>query len=116
VFHFGGHWFDRGIAMAEETRRAAGAPEVPIRRLPWFVIYLLAPFVETLREMIEMRYLWNAPLKLDNRKLVAFLGREPHTPIDVALRETLNGLGCIQSSTQRLRNAYEDLEQSVTCS
>jgi hypothetical protein len=34
----------------------------------------------------------------------------------VALRETLNGLGCIQSSTQRLRNAYEDLEQSVTCS
>jgi hypothetical protein len=67
VFHFGGHWFDRGIAMAEETRRAAGAPEVPIRRFPWFVIYLLAPFVETLREMIEMRYLWNAPLKLDNR-------------------------------------------------
>jgi hypothetical protein len=27
---------------------------------------------------------------------VAFLGDEPHTPIDVALRETLAGLGCTQ--------------------
>jgi nucleoside-diphosphate-sugar epimerase len=98
VFHFGGHWFDRGITMAEETRRAAGVPEAPIRRFPWFAIYVLAPFVETLREMIEMRYLWTSPLQLDNRKLVAFLGREPHTPIDAALRETLNGLGCAQAA------------------
>ena len=25
VFHFRGHWFDRGIELAEATRRAAGA-------------------------------------------------------------------------------------------
>jgi hypothetical protein len=29
---------------------------------------------------------------LDNRKLVAFLGSEPHTALDVALRDTLRGL------------------------
>lgn len=93
VFHFEGHWFERGVALAEATRRAAGVPNAPIRRFPWFLIYLLAPFVETLREMVEMRYLWKMPLRLDNRKLVAFLGQEPHTPLDRALGETLSGLG-----------------------
>lgn len=94
VFHFGGHWFNRGIAIAEATREAARAPDVPIRRFPWFAVYLLAPFVETFREMIEMRWLWSNPLQLDNRKLVAFLGEEPHTPLERALHETLDGLGC----------------------
>lgn len=95
VFHFGGHWFERGVDMAEATRRAAGVPEAPIRRFPWIAIYLLASFVETFREMLEMRYLWTTPVRLDNTKLVAFLGREPHTPLDVALRDTLTGLGCV---------------------
>jgi nucleoside-diphosphate-sugar epimerase len=95
VFHFGGHWFERGVDIADATRRAAGLPGAPIRRFPWFAIVLLSPFVETFREMLEMRYLWSSPLRLDNRKLVAFLGEEPHTPLDVALRDTLRGLGCV---------------------
>ncbi len=106
VFHFGGHFFDRGIEIAEATRRAAGAPEAPIRRFPWFAIYLLSPFVETFREMLEMRYLWSAPLALDNKKLVAFLGEEPHTPLDVALRDTLRGLGCIGGGTPSPAHLY----------
>jgi nucleoside-diphosphate-sugar epimerase len=96
MFHFGGHWFDKGVELADATRRAAGKPNAPIRRFPWFFIYALAPFVETFREMLEMRYLWKKPVKLDNAKLVAFLGEEPHTPTDRMLRETLTGLGCLQ--------------------
>jgi len=95
VFHFGGHWFERGVEIAEATRRAAGAPNARIWGFPWFAVYLLAPFLETFREMIEMRYLWNSALELDNSKLVRFLGQEPHTPLDQALRTTLRELGCI---------------------
>jgi nucleoside-diphosphate-sugar epimerase len=94
VFHFRGHVFERGVEIAEATRDAAGLPRAPIRRFPWFAIYALSPFVETFREMLEMRYLWSSALALDNRKLVAFLGQEPHTPIEVALRDTISGLGC----------------------
>jgi nucleoside-diphosphate-sugar epimerase len=94
VFHFRGHWFERGVEIAEATRLAAKAPAAPIRRFPWFAVYLLAPFVTTFREMLEMRYLWTTPLRLDNHKLDAFLGGEPHTPLDEALSETLKGLGC----------------------
>jgi nucleoside-diphosphate-sugar epimerase len=95
VFHFCGHWFERGVALVEATRRAAAAPKAWILPFPWLLVYLLAPFVETFREMIEMRWLWKQPLELVNDKLVAFLGEEPHTRLDEALEETLRGLGCL---------------------
>jgi len=44
----------------------------------------------------EMRYLWRQPLQLHNRKLVAFLGAEPHTALDEAVDKTLRGLGCVK--------------------
>ena len=94
LFHFEGHWFERGVEIAEATRRVAGVPNARIWSFPWVLVYLLAPFVETFREMIEMRYLWRIALKLDNRKLRAFLGEEPHTPLDQALAATLRELGC----------------------
>jgi nucleoside-diphosphate-sugar epimerase len=96
VFHFRGHWFERGIDLAEAVRRVAAASRAWIVPFPWLLIYLLAPFVGTFRELIEMRWLWRQPLELVNDKLVAFLGEEPHTPLDVALGETLRGLGCLQ--------------------
>lgn len=99
IFHFGGHWFDQGVEIAHATARVAGVPDAPVKRLPWFALYLLAPFVETFREMLEMRYLWKKPLRLDNQKLVAFLGAEPHTPLDQALRVTLIGLGCLPATS-----------------
>src|SRR5262249_31118507 len=43
-FHFGGHYFARGIAMAEAVRRASGNDKLPIRSFPWFAIVALSPF------------------------------------------------------------------------
>lgn len=91
-FHFGGHWLAPGVEMAEAIRRVAGKPDLPIRALPWFALRLVAPFNETLREMMEMRYLWRRPLRMTNERLTAFLGAEPHTPLDDAVRATLAGL------------------------
>lgn len=45
-----------------------------------------------------MRYLWERPLRMGNAKLVAFLGHEPHTPLDEAVRVTLQGLGCLDGT------------------
>ncbi len=95
TFHFGGHWTDPGRQMAEAVRRASGNPALPIKAFPWAVLWLGAPFMTFLREMIEMRYLWRRPLRLDNRKLVALLGAEPHTKLDDAVRGSLTALGCL---------------------
>ena len=64
------------------------------------MIYALAPFVEMFRELIEMRYLWRKPIGLDNSKLVKFLGAEPHTPLDQAMRATLADMGCLGEAEQ----------------
>ncbi len=93
--HFGGHWLERGGDIAESIRRAVGNPGLPLRRFPWAAVHLGALFVPMLREVLEMRYLWRTPLRLDNRKLAGLLGREPHTPLDSAVRQTLTTLGCL---------------------
>jgi nucleoside-diphosphate-sugar epimerase len=98
VFHFQGHWFEHGIQIAEAIRRVVGNPGLPIRSFPWWAVYAASPFVTMFREMIEMRYLWREPLRLDNAKLNAFLGSEPHTPTDQAIATTLRGLGCLEGT------------------
>lgn len=95
AFHFAGHWTPRSIEMAESIRRVAGNARLPIRRLPWPLLYAAAPFVTVLREMMEMRYLWRVPIRLDNRKLLSAIGAEPHTPLDEAVRTSLVHLGCL---------------------
>src|SRR5215472_681463 len=95
VFHFRGHYLERNAELGEAIRRVTGRPNLPIRAFPWIAVRAAAPFVETFRELLEMRYLWKRPIGLDNAKLVAFLGAEPHTPLDVALRATLTDMVCL---------------------
>jgi nucleoside-diphosphate-sugar epimerase len=35
---------------------------------------------------------------MDNAKLVAFLGREPHTPLDEAVEAALEGMGSLATA------------------
>jgi nucleoside-diphosphate-sugar epimerase len=95
VFHFGGHWLDRADELAASIRRVAGDANLPIRPFPWAMVYALSPFVETFRELIEMRYLQAKPIGLDSAKLIAFLGGEPHTALDAGIRATLDDMGCL---------------------
>ncbi len=92
-FHFGGTWADDNRAFADAIRKAAGRLNAPIRAFPWAVVHALAPFHETAREMREMIYLWQRPLRLVDAKLRRFLGQVPATPLDTALRTTLEAQG-----------------------
>jgi nucleoside-diphosphate-sugar epimerase len=56
---------------------------------------VIAPFNEMIREMLEMKYLWDRPVLLDNTRLVAKLGAEPHTPLADALRAALAGMDAL---------------------
>jgi nucleoside-diphosphate-sugar epimerase len=95
VFHFAGHWLERGDALAASIRRASGRGDLPLRSFPWPVVYAAAPFNETMRELIEMRYLWQKPIGLDGAKLAAFLGTVPATPLDTAIETTLADMGLL---------------------
>lgn len=92
TFHFAGHWDADGTAMTGAIRKALDQPALPVRRFPWALLTLLSPFKTLFREMREMRYLWRVPVQLDNARLVKLLGNEPHTPLELAVRQTLAGL------------------------
>ncbi|WP_175833562.1 NAD-dependent epimerase/dehydratase family protein [Burkholderia cenocepacia] len=96
-FHLGGHWDEDGMQMALAVQRVAQRHGMrpALRDFPWWLVYVTAPFVTTLRELLEMRYLWREPIRMDNARVTAVLGREPVTPLDTAVEATLAGLGCL---------------------
>ncbi|WP_427307836.1 NAD-dependent epimerase/dehydratase family protein [Cupriavidus sp. H39] len=98
VFHMAGHWDADGMQMAEAIRRVVvrrGGRAPKLRAFPWWLLTLVSPFVATFREMREMRYLWQEPVRMGNAKLKSVLGEEPHTPLDQAVESALEGMGCL---------------------
>ena len=78
--------------MIHAIATAIGRPATKVKVLPWPLIGLGGLFQETPRELYRMRHVWRTPVRLGNRKLVAFLGEEPHTPLNEAVRVTLAAL------------------------
>jgi len=99
VFHTEGHWDADGTQMIDAIRRNAGNRRIRVARLPWALMRLLSPFVPLFRELVEVRYLWTTPVRMDGTRLKSVLGAEPHTPLDVAVRTTLFDLGCLPRAT-----------------
>nr|WP_295110693.1 NAD(P)H-binding protein [uncultured Caulobacter sp.] len=91
-FHFAGCWDADGTAMIRAVARAAGLKRPNARRLPWGLLPIAGLFSETMRELAEMQPFWRHPVRLENRKLEAFLGEELRTPLDVAVTTTMRGL------------------------
>lgn len=87
---FSGFWDADGARMIDTIRRAAGRPDLRVRRFPWWLMRLLAPFGGFPREVMEVLPYWRYPVRLDNRRLVRLLGSEPHTDIDQAVRNAVN--------------------------
>lgn len=95
TYQMRGHWDEDGTMMIAALGRASGRGEIKVRAFPWPLVWLLQPFSTLFREMQEMRYLWREPIRMDNARLVAALGAEPHTPWDEAVRTTLVALRCV---------------------
>jgi len=97
-FHMNGHWDRDGSELGRAIQRVVlrnGGPEPSLKRFPWWLVRLASPFVTTLRELLELHYLWMRPVRLDNRRLIEVLDEEPHTPLDTAMQATLEGMGCL---------------------
>ena len=104
AFHTAGHWDADGTQLAEAICRVVvkrGGVKPKVRAFPWWLTVLAAPFVPTLRELCQMRYLWSTRVKMSNAKLVSTLGHEPHTPLDEAVEAALEGMGCLQTTPVR---------------
>jgi hypothetical protein len=91
-FHFEGYrvTFNELVAVIQ----AASGKQVKVRPFPWWLVTLLAPLIPFLRELKEMRYLWQQEVNLDGTRLREALdGEIPNTP----LPEALAAAGIIQT-------------------
>lgn len=104
AFQMAGHRDADGTQLAAAICRVVvkrGGVQPKVRAFPWWLTALAAPFVPTLRELREMRYLWNTLVEMSNAKLLSTLGHEPHTPLDEAVEATLEGMGCLPAAPVR---------------
>lgn len=101
VLHFAGYqltaqqWLDALHPLARAQGWVAPKAHVTLSRLPWPLIRLGALVVPSWAALLEMRYLWDTPHRLDNGKLTALIGPEPHTPLPHAARQALVDLGLL---------------------
>ena len=66
VFHMEDHWDANGTQMVDSIRKNVGSPRIEVVRLPWTLMRLLSPLVPLFRDLAEMHYLWNTPVRMDN--------------------------------------------------
>jgi len=101
-YHMEGQWDADGTQIASSIARVVHARtgKAPaLRSTPWWLFKLMSPFVTVLRELQEMRYLWQREVHQDNATLRAALGgAEPRTPLDTAVAATLQSFGCLDDA------------------
>ncbi|GAB4350411.1 MAG: SDR family oxidoreductase [Oricola sp.] len=90
VLNFGGY----AITGDEMHAAAEAAVGRPLKRAgaPWMALRAIALFNGMLREVVRMSYLWRVPHSLDNARLQALIGPEPHRPLETALAEAIADL------------------------
>lgn len=101
TLHFAGQqvtaqqWVQALSAVAAEQGWVPDAAAVRVGQLPWPLLRVAGLVVPTYAALADVRYLWSTPHRLDNTRLVALIGAEPHTPFEPAVRRALHDLGLL---------------------
>ena len=106
VLHYAGLTLT-GAQMHGLIEAALGRPLERVA-FPWWMMRLAAPFAALPRALLEMRYLWQRPHRLDETRLQALIGPVPHTPAAQVVRDSLAllpGLAIASAATAAPRSA-----------
>ncbi len=89
VVNFAGPMAATQRDFLETVAAAAGHPGLAIRLVPWAVIWLMDLFDGIARELVELRYLFETAVLLDDNKLRTLLPGFEATPLEQAVETTL---------------------------
>ncbi len=79
---------DLAVALGRACSR-----EIRLGRMSWLPMRIGRPFSPMMRHLLEMRYLWNTPHRLDGRRLDALLPQRQATPLQRAVSAAVAHLG-----------------------
>jgi len=89
VVNFAGYVVPRQDEFFRMVARAAGHPDLAVRPVPWWILRLVGLFDGVVRELMELRYLFDTGVILDGSKLRHLLPQSADTPIEEAVRLTV---------------------------
>jgi len=89
VFNFAGYVASPERDFLEQIAEQSGHAGLAVRVLPWSALKLAAMFDATVRELMELRYLFDQSVILEGSKLRRTLPDFKETPIAEAIRVTL---------------------------
>ena len=90
VVHFAGHLARRQREFLELIAARAGHPGLAVTGVPWRLLQDLGSRHNGLKEMIELRHLYEESLILDDPRRRELLPHFAATPIEEAVTETLS--------------------------
>ncbi len=77
-----------GREIAQSLSRVTGG-DMALKRMQWWPLQLARPFWRMAPHLLEMRYLWDVPHRLDDTALTTLIGPVPHTDLDQAMRTAI---------------------------
>lgn len=98
TFHFAGHqvtarqWMAVLGQVALEQGWLQPGEALTVRRVPLWFFRLFGLVSPTLATIAQTGYLFSTPHRLDNTRLVQWLGAEPRTPFELAVRQSLQAM------------------------
>jgi len=98
VVHFAGHVVTRQMDFLHEVAIAAGRPDLRVRALPWWLLRLAALFDPMTRELIELDYLFDDAVILDDAARRRLVPEFQTTPLATAIAVTLGSYRRIAAS------------------
>lgn len=89
-FHFAGHWVSHGQIMA--AAQAGLGRKMKVASLPWWMLRAMGLVNPVMRDICEMRYLWNNEMELVDPRLDSLLGQGFTTPFEAAVAATVTDI------------------------
>ena len=90
IFHFAGHEFERQQAFYDHVKVCAGDGSRKARVMPWLAVRSASVFNKEMREVLELRYLWDEGVLMDDSRLRRLWPAFEPTDIDSAIARTLS--------------------------
>lgn len=93
-----------GHELVSAMERVAGR-KLATRSMPWRAMRMISPFAPLVREVLEMRYLWNVPHAIDGARLGALLPDFRPTPLLAALADAMRIAAPAEAAPRRAAGA-----------
>ena len=90
IVHFTGHVAERQSEFLRLVAVRAGHPELAITSIPWWLFRVAGVFDKSIQEVLELRYLWDTAVILDDTRRRALFPGFLETPIEKAIDTTID--------------------------